>query len=108
RRRAARADDEAVRAARAAAGRLRSRAVVVARGPPARLQPLAPRRRHLHRTRARAARMARTIGRYPPLRIAIADDSALIYSDDYRAGWLHGFRALGEVRVFDIAVLRRI
>jgi spore maturation protein CgeB len=43
------------------------------------------------------------------VRIAIADDSGLIYSDDYRAGWKRGFEALGcEVKVFDISVLRRI
>lgn len=43
------------------------------------------------------------------VRVAIADDSGLIYSDDYRRGWLKGFEAIGcEVKVFDISVLRRI
>jgi spore maturation protein CgeB len=43
------------------------------------------------------------------VRVAIADDSGLIYSDDYRMGWKRGFEGLGcEVKVFDISVLRRI
>ena len=43
-----------------------------------------------------------------PPRVAIADDSSLIYSDDYRSGWEWGFRQLGcEVEVFDISILRR-
>lgn len=43
------------------------------------------------------------------MKIAIADDSGLIYSDDYRNGWKAGFEAIGcEVQVFDISVLRRI
>lgn len=42
------------------------------------------------------------------VKVAIADDSALIYSDDYRKGWIAGFAGIGcEVRVFDIAALRR-
>lgn len=42
-------------------------------------------------------------------KIAIADDSGLIYSDDYRQGWKAGFEAIGcDVKVFDIAVLRKI
>lgn len=42
-------------------------------------------------------------------RVAIADDSGLIYSDDYRQGWKAGFEAIGcDVQIFDIAVLRRI
>lgn len=42
-----------------------------------------------------------------PVRVAIADDSALIYSDDYRDGWVKGFRQIGcEVSVFDIGKLR--
>lgn len=42
-------------------------------------------------------------------RIAIADDSALIYSDDYRSGWKAGFHSIGcEVEVFDISILRKI
>jgi len=52
---------------------------------------------------------ARKIGHSGPLRIAIADDSGLIYSDDYRHGWPWGFRSLGcEVKAFDISMLRRI
>lgn len=51
--------------------------------------------------------MARTIGT-SNRRVAIADDSGLIYSDDYRNGWLAGFRSIGcEVNVFDIRMLRR-
>lgn len=43
------------------------------------------------------------------MRIAIADDSSLIYSDDYRDGWRKGFERAGcEVQPFDIAPLRRI
>lgn len=43
------------------------------------------------------------------VRVAIADDSGLIYSDDYRLGWRRGFEAIGcEVRVFDISVLRKL
>lgn len=43
------------------------------------------------------------------MKIAIADDSGLIYSDDYRHGWKAGFEAIGcEVKVFDISVLRRL
>jgi spore maturation protein CgeB len=43
------------------------------------------------------------------VRVAIADDSGLIYSDDYRQGWKAGFEAIGcEVQIFDISVLRRI
>jgi len=42
------------------------------------------------------------------MRVAIADDRNLIYSDDYRDGWVAGFSALGaEVKVVDISVLRR-
>ncbi len=48
------------------------------------------------------------IGRNNPLRVAIADDSRLIYSDDYRNGWIYGFTAAGcEVKVFDISRLRQ-
>ena len=39
----------------------------------------------------------------------MADDSRLIYSDDYRTGWKRGFEAIGcEVQIFDISVLRQI
>jgi hypothetical protein len=47
------------------------------------------------------------IGR--PLRVAIADASNLIYSDDYRNGWAWGFKQLGvEVRIFDISMLSKL
>jgi len=53
--------------------------------------------------------MARTLGRGGKLKVAIADDSGLIFSDDYRSGWTEGFRAVGaEVKVFDISMLRRM
>jgi len=53
--------------------------------------------------------LARTIGITEPIRVAIADDSRLIYSDDYRQGWRQGFEQIGcEVKVFDISVLRKI
>lgn len=43
------------------------------------------------------------------IRVAIADDSRLIYSDDYRQGWKAGFEAIGcEVKIFDVSVLRQI
>ncbi len=52
---------------------------------------------------------ARKLGQHDPLRIAIADDTGLIYSDDYRHGWPWGFKSLGcEVKAFDISHLRRI
>jgi len=52
--------------------------------------------------------LARRLGHSNPLRIAIADDSGLIYSDDYRDGWVWGFRGLDcEVQVFDVSALRR-
>lgn len=42
------------------------------------------------------------------MKVAIADDSSLIYSDDYRSGWVAGFRGIScETRVFDISPLRR-
>lgn len=42
------------------------------------------------------------------LRIAIADDSSLVFSDDYRVGWEWGFGSLlnVSVKVFDISPLR--
>lgn len=55
--------------------------------------------------------VARKIGVGPTekFRVAIADDSRLIYSDDYRTGWKRGFEAIGcEVQIFDISVLRQI
>lgn len=53
---------------------------------------------------------ARTLGRRQGVvRVAIADDSALIYSDDYRDGWAWGFQQLGvEVQVFDVSILRKV
>lgn len=53
---------------------------------------------------------ARRLGRLPgEPRILIADDSGLMYSDDYRDGWEWGFRSLGcQVRVVDIAHMRRV
>lgn len=52
--------------------------------------------------------LTRRIGQNSPLRVAIADDSGLIYSDDYRNGWVWGFRSTGcEVKVFDVSQLRR-
>lgn len=52
--------------------------------------------------------MARTLGGTNVRRVAIADDSGLIYSDDYRKGWVKGFQEIGcEVQVFDISVLRK-
>ncbi|MDL1985725.1 MAG: glycosyltransferase [Deltaproteobacteria bacterium] len=46
-------------------------------------------------------------GRGGPLRVAIADDAGLIYSDDYRRGWVNGFKGIGcEVKAFDISPLR--
>lgn len=42
------------------------------------------------------------------IRVAIADDSRLIYSDDYRYGWVKGFQGIGcEVKVFDVSQLRQ-
>ncbi len=42
------------------------------------------------------------------IKIAIADDSRLLFSDDYRVGWPWGFQSIGcEVKVFDVAELRK-
>ena len=50
----------------------------------------------------------RRLGSSSPVKVAIADDSGLIYSDDYRAGWVWGFRSIGcEVKVFDVSMLRK-
>lgn len=44
-----------------------------------------------------------------PIRVAIADDASLIFSDDYREGWKSGFEQIGcDVRVFDVHILRKI
>jgi spore maturation protein CgeB len=41
------------------------------------------------------------------MRIALADDAALIYSDNWRHGWAAGFRALGcQVSTVDVSSLR--
>lgn len=52
---------------------------------------------------------SRRIGkRVGPIKVAIADDSKLVYSDDYRDGWLWGFKNIGcEVQVFDVGILRK-
>lgn len=42
------------------------------------------------------------------IRVAIADDSGLIYSDNYREGWVRGFRGVEcDTQVFDIAKMRQ-
>lgn len=41
-------------------------------------------------------------------RITIADDAGLIYSDDWRRGWIRGFTDIGcSVKVVDISQMRR-
>jgi spore maturation protein CgeB len=50
----------------------------------------------------------RVLGVKGPPRIAIADDAGLIYSDDWRMGWLSGFKRMGcEVMAVDVSSLRR-
>ncbi len=53
--------------------------------------------------------MSRSIGiKGERVRVAIADDSGLIFSDDYRAGWKRGFEGIGcEVKVFDVSGIRQ-
>lgn len=52
--------------------------------------------------------MTRTIGSSGPVKVVIADDAGLIYSDDWRNGWKTGFNGIScEVRVVDISQLRR-
>jgi hypothetical protein len=52
--------------------------------------------------------MTKTIEKRDHPRVVIADDAGLIYSDDWRRGWLAGFKAIGcKVTVFDISQLRR-
>lgn len=42
-------------------------------------------------------------------KVAIADASGLLFSDDYRSGWKAGFIATGaDVRVFDVGILSKI
>ncbi len=54
----------------------------------------------------RGRRLARKPGQPP--RIVIADDSRLIFSDDYREGWKWGFQAIGcDVQMMDVAELRK-
>ena len=44
-----------------------------------------------------------------PIRVTIADDASLIYSDDFRAGWAEGFEQIGcQVQVVDVKVLRSV
>ena len=51
--------------------------------------------------------MLKRIGRSATLRIVVADDSKLVYSDNWRHGWLSGFKQLGcEIQVVDISCLR--
>lgn len=55
-------------------------------------------------------KQGRRVGGKPgrPLRVAIADDSKLIYSDDYREGWKWGFKTIGcDVKVIEIGELRK-
>jgi len=56
--------------------------------------------------------MSRILSNIPSernLRIAIADASGLIYSDDYRSGWVSGFTNIGcDVKVFDIGILGKL
>lgn len=54
--------------------------------------------------------MGRTLGREGgPIRVVIADDSGLTFSDDYRKGWKSGFEKIGcQVDVVDIKPLRRL
>jgi len=56
--------------------------------------------------------MTRILSQLPPnktIKVAIADSSGLIYSDDYRSGWKHGFLNIGcEVKVFDIGILAKM
>lgn len=44
------------------------------------------------------------------IRVAIADDASLVFSDDYRSGWERGFSSLLNVatRCFDISPLRTL
>lgn len=43
-----------------------------------------------------------------PLRVALAEDTELVFSDDYRYGWRQGFSGIGcDVQSFDVGVLRR-
>lgn len=49
----------------------------------------------------------RIVGSSEPIKVAVADDSGLLYSDDYRDGWVWGFKSIGcDVQVFDISKLR--
>jgi hypothetical protein len=52
--------------------------------------------------------MTRVIEKTRSPRIVIADDAGLIYSDDWRRGWIKGFRDLHcNVSIVDISSLRR-
>lgn len=49
----------------------------------------------------------KSVGRGGPIKVVVADDSQLIYSDNWRHGWLSGFRQIGcDVSVVDISKLR--
>lgn len=53
--------------------------------------------------------MTKIIDPDKPLRVVIADDAGLIYSDDWRRGWKAGFSEIGcKVEVVDISPLRRL
>lgn len=53
--------------------------------------------------------MTKTVGPSGVPRIAIADDSMLVYSDNWRKGWWSGFVGIGcDVQTFDISALRQL
>lgn len=55
---------------------------------------------------SRGRRLGRAVKDRPL--VVIADDSRLIYSDDYRVGWKWGFERIGcDVRVVDVSELRK-
>jgi len=44
-----------------------------------------------------------------PLRVVILNDTSLIYSDDYRDGWIWGFQQIGcDVKVVDVGHLSKL
>jgi spore maturation protein CgeB len=49
------------------------------------------------------------VGKSGPIKVVVADDSRLVYSDNWRNGWLTGFKQIGcDVVVVDIAKLREL
>lgn len=51
--------------------------------------------------------MSRLVGKGGPIKVVVADDSRLVYSDNWRNGWLSGFKQIGcDVTVVDISKLR--